>query len=113
MIGRVVTKKMQNTVTVLVEGQSIHPLYKKAFLRSKKYIAHDPIGVKEGDLVELVKCKPISKMKHFQVVKVLGKRMEEIMDEKLKKEAEEVIAEVMPEERSEEKKKGKSENGST
>lgn len=70
MIGRVVSTKLKNTVTVLVERQSVHPLYKKAFKRSKKYLAHDPIGVKEGDLVEVVKIVPISKRKHFRVVKV-------------------------------------------
>lgn len=99
MIGRVVLKKMQKTATVLVERQSVHPLYKKAFKRSKKYFAHDPIGVKIGDLVELEKVAPISKRKHFRVIKVLGKRMHEITEEKLKEEAKEIIAEVMPEEK--------------
>lgn len=96
MIGRVVSTKSNNTATVLVERQSVHPLYKKTFLRSKKYLAHDPIGVKIGDLVEIEKCKPVSKRKHFMVKKILGKRMEKITEQKLKEEAKKVISEVMP-----------------
>lgn len=96
MIGRVVSTKMQNTVTVLVERQSIHPLYKKAFVRSKKYLVDDPIGVREGDLVEISKLRPISKMKHFRVVKVLGKRMDKITEQELKEQAKETVAEAMP-----------------
>lgn len=99
MIGRVVSTKSDNTATVLVERQSVHPLYKKAFLKSKKYLAHDPIGVKIGDLVEIEKCRPISKRKHFMVKKVFGKRMKEITEQKLKEEAKKVISEVMPEEK--------------
>lgn len=101
MIGRVVSTKMHKGATVLVERQKTHPLYKKAFLRSKKYLADDPIGVGMGDLVEIVKVAPISKRKHFRVTKVLGKRLEEMTAEKLKEQAKGVIEEVMPEEKEE------------
>lgn len=102
MIGRIVSTKMQKTVTVLVERQSIHHLYKKAFKRSKKYLVDDPIGVKEGDLVEIVKFRPVSKNKHWRIIKVLGKRLDEITEEKLKEQAKGVIKQVMPEEKEEE-----------
>lgn len=101
MIGRVVSTKSKNTAAVLVERTSIHPLYRKTFIRTKKYLVGDEIGVKEGDIVEIVKIKPISKRKHWKIVKVLGKRLVEIAEAQMKEKVEEVIAEVMPEEKEE------------
>lgn len=103
MIARVVTAKLSKTVTVLIESEKTHPLYKKTFIRSKKYLVHDPIGVKEGDLVEIVKIAPVSKRKHFQVAKIVGKNLEEVTEAKLKEHAKGVIEEVMPEDKEEEK----------
>lgn len=99
MIGRVVSTKMNNTVTVLVERMAKHPLYKKTFVQTKKYLVDDPIGVKMGDMVEIIKVRPISKNKHWRIIKVVGKNLEAIIEEKLKTEAEKIIAEVMPEEK--------------
>lgn len=96
MIGRVVSTKLKNTATILVERVAKHPLYKKTFIRSKKYLVDDPIGVKEGDVVDIVKTRPISKMKHWRIVKVVGKSLEEITKEKLKAAAEQIVSEVMP-----------------
>lgn len=114
MIGRVVSTKMNNTVTVLVERTARHPLYKKSFVRSKRYLVDDPIGVKDGDIVEINKVRPVSKNKHWRVAKVVGQNLAEIVEAKQKKAAEEIIAEVMPEEKTEEvnkeekpKKRGK------
>ncbi len=104
MIARVVVTKLNQTVTVLVESVKTHPLYKKTFKRSKKYLVHDPIGVKMGDLVEIIKVAPISKKKHFKVTKVVGTNLEEITEAKLKEHAKGVIEEVMPEEKKEEVK---------
>lgn len=103
MIGRVVSAKSKNTATVLVERVASHPLYKKTFVQSKKYLVDDQVGVKEGDVVEIITCKPVSKRKNWKVVKVVGKSLEEITEQKLKEAAEEVIAEVMPEESEESK----------
>ncbi len=97
MIGRVVSTKVNNTVTVLVERMAKHPLYKKTFVQTKKYLVDDPIGVKMGDIVEVLKTRPISKNKHWRILKVVGKNLTEIMEEKLKAAAEKTIAEVMPE----------------
>lgn len=99
MIGRVISTKTKNTATILVEREATHPLYKKTFSRSKKYLVDDQLGVKEGDIVEVIKSKPISKNKHWRIVKVLGKNLAEIAEQHLKEKAEEAIAEVMPEEK--------------
>ncbi len=97
MIGRVVSTKMKNTVTVLVTRTATHPLYKKTFVRSKKYLAEDSMEVKPGDVVEIIKVRPISKNKHWQVTKVIGRSVEEIISEQLQEKAASEIAEVMPE----------------
>ena len=102
MIGRVVSIKSKNTATVLVERRATHPLYKKTYIRSKKYLVHDLLQTKEGDMVEIVKIKPVSKNKHWQIVALKGKNLVEIAEEKLKESAEEIIAEVIPEEKTKE-----------
>ncbi len=101
MIGRVTSTKMQKTAVVLIERIAMHPLYKKTYKRSKKYLVDDPIGVKDGDLVEIIKVSPISRNKHWRIIKVVGKNLAEIAEEKLKAQAEKVISEVMPEEKVE------------
>lgn len=101
MIGRVVSVKTKNTATVLVERVASSPLYKKTFMRSKKYLVGDLLGVKLGDMVEIINCKPISGKKHWNITKVLGKSLTEITNEKLKALAEAAISEVMPEEKEE------------
>ena len=97
--GRVVAAKQPKTVTVLVERKKTHPFYKKSFMRRKKYLVHDELGVLEGDVVEIVKIKPISKNKHFGVVRVVGKDIEVMVSQHLKEEAAAEIAEVMSEEK--------------
>lgn len=99
MIARVVSNKSKDTAVVIVERRKIHPLYKKSFARSKKYLVDDAFGVSMGDMVVIEKCKPISKMKHWKIVQVVGQDLEEITSEKLKQGAEKIIAEVMPEEK--------------
>src|SRR3990167_929719 len=108
MIGRVISVKSNKPATVLVERVTKHPLYKKTFIRSKKYLVDDAIEVKLGDIVDIVNCKPISKKKSWKITKVLGKSLAEIAEEQMKEKAEEAIAEVMPKE----KDKGEGENGS-
>ena len=69
LTGRVTSDKMDKTVTVLVERRVMHPLYKKFIRRSKKYAAHDEANLcKEGDLVQIEECPPLSKRKAWQVV---------------------------------------------
>lgn len=100
MIGRVVSTKMKNTVTVLVTRTAKHPLYKKTFVQSKKYLADDSaVEVKPGDMVEMIKVRPISKNKHWQVTKIIGRNVEEIVSEQLQEKGASEIAEVMPAEK--------------
>ena len=74
LIGRVVSDKMDKTVTVLVERKVKHPMYGKVMVRSKKYHAHnDGNSAKAGDLVEIVETRPVSRTKSWAVTNVLEK----------------------------------------
>ena len=72
--GRVVSDKMQKTVTVLVERKVKHPVIGKIMTRSKKYHAHvEGMETAAGDLVQIEECAPISKLKTWKVLeKVSG-----------------------------------------
>jgi len=73
LTGRVTSDKMEKTITVLVSRRIMHPLYKKFIRRSKKYAAHDEHNeCREGDLVRIVECAPISKRKTWTVVQRNG-----------------------------------------
>jgi len=68
--GRVVSDKMDKTVTVLVERTVKHPVIGKVMRRSKKYHAHDENNeFHEGDLVIIEECRPIAKTKSWRVCK--------------------------------------------
>lgn len=70
--GRVVSDKMDKTITVLIERKVKHPLYGKFIRRSTKVHAHDEENVcKEGDTVLIKQCRPISKSKNWNLVKVV------------------------------------------
>ncbi len=72
LVGKVVSNKMNKTVTVLVERKVQHPLYGKFIVRSKKYHAHDEANqYNEGDLVEIQETRPISKTKAWAVTKLV------------------------------------------
>lgn len=72
--GRVVSDKMQKTVTVLIERKVKHPVIGKVLTRSKKYHAHsDGLGAATGDLVQIEECAPIAKTKAWRVSKVVEK----------------------------------------
>lgn len=74
LVGRVVSDKMDKTVTVLVERRVKHPMYDKIIVRSKKYHAHNEGDeAKSGDLVEIQECRPVSKTKAWAVTKLLEK----------------------------------------
>jgi small subunit ribosomal protein S17 len=73
-IGRVVSDKMNKTVTVLVEHRVKHPLYGKFVTRSRKYHAHDESNeYKEGDLVEIEACRKLAKTKAWRVKRLIEK----------------------------------------
>lgn len=70
--GRVVSDKMDKSITVLVERRVPHPLYKKYIRRSTKMHAHDENNeCREGDIVTIAQCRPLSKSKTWTLVKVV------------------------------------------
>jgi small subunit ribosomal protein S17 len=72
LVGRVVSNKMDKTVTVLIETRVKHPLYGKYVVRSKKYKAHDEANqYNEGDKVEIQEGRPISRDKSWVVSRLL------------------------------------------
>nr|WP_315598148.1 30S ribosomal protein S17 [uncultured Cupriavidus sp.] len=72
LVGRVVSDKMDKTVTVLIENRVKHPLYGKYVLRSKKYHAHDEANqYKEGDKVEIQETRPLSRTKSWVVSRLV------------------------------------------
>jgi len=74
MSGRVVSDKMDKTVTVLVERKVKHPLIGKIVRRSKKFHAHDENNeCREGDLVVIEESRPMSKTKTWRVSKIVEK----------------------------------------
>jgi len=74
MSGRVVSDKMDKTVTVLVERKVKHPLIGKVIRRSKKFHAHDENNeCHEGDLVVIEESRPLSKTKTWRVSKIVEK----------------------------------------
>lgn len=73
-MGKVVSDKMDKTIVVLVVEKKPHPLYKKTVTRSKRFKAHDEnneCGI--GDTVEIMETRPLSKHKHFRLLRVIEK----------------------------------------
>ena len=73
-IGKVVSDKMNKTIVVAVVDKKPHPLYKKTVIQTKKYKAHDEnneCGI--GDTVEIQETRPLSKDKHFRLVRIIEK----------------------------------------
>jgi small subunit ribosomal protein S17 len=74
LTGRVVSDKMDKTVTVVVERRVKHALYGKVVTKSAKYHAHDETNeAREGDLVEIAATRKLSKTKAWRVTQVLKK----------------------------------------
>ena len=75
--GRVVSNKMDKTVTVLIERQVKHELYGKYIRRSTKLHAHDAENAcNEGDMVRVAECAPMSKTKNWRVVTIVTRAAE-------------------------------------
>jgi small subunit ribosomal protein S17 len=72
LVGKVVSNKMDKTVTVLVERRVKHPVYGKYVVKSNKYHAHDDTdALNEGDIVEIASTRPLSKTKTWKVTRVV------------------------------------------
>jgi len=73
VVGRVVSNKMNKSVTVSVERLVKHPVYGKYIRRTTKIVAHDEANeCKEGDVVAISECRPISKTKAWRVVEIVS-----------------------------------------
>ncbi len=72
--GRVISDKMDKTATVLIERKVKHPVYGKYIRRSTKLHIHDENNAcREGDLVTIQECRPLSKTKSWKLVEVVGR----------------------------------------
>jgi small subunit ribosomal protein S17 len=70
--GKVVSDKMDKTVVVAVTRTFQHPLYKKTVKKITKFKAHDEANkCKTGDTVQIIECRPLSKDKRWEVIKVM------------------------------------------
>ncbi len=81
-IGVVVAKNTKKTVTVKIERQLRHPLYKKIIKRQKKFLAHDEYEkCKVGDVVRIIETRPISRRKRWRVLEIVGLSSAEVETE--------------------------------
>lgn len=72
--GKVVSDKMDKTIVVEISTKKSHPLYGKRVNFSRKFKAHDELNeAKIGDFVEIMETRPLSKDKHFRLVKIVEK----------------------------------------
>jgi len=74
LTGKVVSDKMDKTVTVLVERKVTHPLYGKIIRRSQKFHVHDEKNeCHSGDIVLIQECRPLSRKKNWRVTQLVQK----------------------------------------
>lgn len=70
--GRVISNKMDKTISVSVERKVKHPMYGKYLRRTTKYMAHDEDNTcNEGDVVTITECRPVSKNKSWRLVEIV------------------------------------------
>src|SRR5215471_8157004 len=71
-VGQVVSTKMRKTIVVEVSRRVPHPLYKRIITKRKKFYAHDEEGTaKTGDVVRIIECRPLSKLKRWRLDQVV------------------------------------------
>jgi len=71
-VGQVVSTKMSKTIVVEVSRRVPHPLYKRIIGKRAKFYAHDEEGsAKTGDIVRIIECRPLSKMKRWRLVEIV------------------------------------------
>ena len=72
IIGEVSSAKNNKTIVVSVRTRKTHPIYKKQYSVTRKFMAHDEKNeAKEGDKVQIVECRPLSARKRFTLVKII------------------------------------------
>ncbi len=71
-VGQVVSTKMQKTIVVEVSRRVPHPIYKRIVSKRKKFYAHDEEGrAKTGDVVRIIECRPLSKLKRWRLADIV------------------------------------------
>ncbi|MGB9430472.1 MAG: 30S ribosomal protein S17 [Gammaproteobacteria bacterium] len=74
LTGKVVSRKMNKTITVMVERSVTHPTYGKIMRRKSKIMAHDEQNAcEEGDTVVITQCRPLSRHKAWMLVEIVGR----------------------------------------
>lgn len=74
-VGRVVSDRMDKSITVAVVRKVKHPIYSKYFQSTKKYMAHDETNdAHEGDLVTIVECRPLSAKKRWRLTEIIERK---------------------------------------
>ncbi|MBI2010032.1 MAG: 30S ribosomal protein S17 [Candidatus Chisholmbacteria bacterium] len=71
--GKVIKKNVPKAVVVKVDSFVEHPIYKKRVKRSQKYLVHDEMGAKVGNIVTFKEVRPISKKKKFKITAIVDK----------------------------------------
>ena len=80
-VGSVLSSKMAKTIVVEVIRRVPHPLYKRIISKRRKFYAHDETGeAKVGDVVRIIECRPLSKLKRWQLKEVLRKAVQVTTD---------------------------------
>lgn len=80
-IGNVVSANMAKTIVVQVTRRVPHPLYKRIVSKRKKFYAHDEKGeAKVGDVVRIIECRPLSKLKRWELGEILRKAVQVTTD---------------------------------
>lgn len=74
-VGRVVSDRMEKSITVAVVRKVKHPIYSKYFQSTKKYMAHDETNdAREGDLVTITECRPLSAKKRWRLTEIIERK---------------------------------------
>jgi small subunit ribosomal protein S17 len=69
---------MEKTIVVSVDTKKTHPIYRKKFRNSQKFMAQNEIGAKAGDYVIIEEAKPLSKNKRWNAVKIISEKQLEV-----------------------------------
>lgn len=82
-VGEVVSTRMNKTIVVLVTRRVQHPFYKRVVTRKKKFYAHDDRNeARVGDIVRVVECRPLSRLKRWRLSEVIRRAPEVMVEEK-------------------------------
>jgi small subunit ribosomal protein S17 len=80
-VGEVISTKMTKTIVVEVTRRTAHPVYKRIVVKRKKFYAHDEEqSAKLGDVVRIIECRPVSRLKRWQLGSVIRRAVQVAVD---------------------------------